>query len=216
MAEQKKTGGGLKLADQATLSLLVALEEKEQISQRSLAVRLGVALGLTNSLLKRAVRKGFLKVSEAPAKRYAYYVTPKGFREKGSLVAEYLTSSLSFFRLARGQYVDIYQKIIACGHERVVLYGNDELGEIAYLSAQEVGLELCGIIHPGSNQSTLSGLSVYSSTERALADNIDAVVIASSDNPQAAYDHLCEHISAEKVFSAPFLHISRTANRKAT
>lgn len=212
MSEQKNQRDGLKLGDQATLSLLVALEDGEPVTQRSLAVRIGVALGLTNSLLKRAVHKGFLKVSEAPAKRFAYYVTPRGFHEKSSLVAEYLTSSLSFFRQARSEYVDLYQQSSRNGHNRIALYGGGELAEIAFLSAQEAGVELCGIIQPGSNIPEFSGLSVYSSTEMALSDNVDAIVIASTDNPQGAFEHLCEHFDDAKILSAPLLHILRKAN----
>ena len=43
---------------------------------------MGVALGLANSYLKRCIRKGFIKITEAPANRYLYYLTPQGFAEK--------------------------------------------------------------------------------------------------------------------------------------
>ncbi len=131
MTGQSDTQESLNLADRATLSLLTALEDGESVTQRGLAVRIGVALGLTNSLLKRAVRKGLVKVGEAPAKRFAYYVTPKGFHEKGRLVADYLTSSLTFFRRAREEYVDLFQQIRDRGYTRVALVGTGELAEIA-------------------------------------------------------------------------------------
>ena len=65
-----------------TLDLLEAVERGEPISQRKLAARLGVALGLANALVKRCIHKGLLKVREAPTRRYAYYLTPTGFSEK--------------------------------------------------------------------------------------------------------------------------------------
>ena len=43
---------------------------------------LGVSVGLINTLIKRAVKKGLVKVREAPYKRYAYYLTPHGFAKK--------------------------------------------------------------------------------------------------------------------------------------
>jgi Mn-dependent DtxR family transcriptional regulator len=64
-----------------TLELLEAIEEKSDVTQRRLARELGVALGLANSYLKRCERKGLVKIHKAPANRYLYYLTPKGFAE---------------------------------------------------------------------------------------------------------------------------------------
>lgn len=209
MSHQDDMRDGLKLADRATLSLLSVLEDDGHETQRGLAVRIGVALGLTNSLLKRAVHKGLVKVKDVPAKRLAYYVTPKGFSEKSRLVAEYLTSSLTFFRQAREEYTELYTQAQGRGHQRIALYGVGELAEIAILSAQEAQVELSGMVHTGSNQATFSGLPVFNSLDAALADHVDAVVITTADNPQAAYDHLVAQLGAERVFAAPMLHISR-------
>ena len=67
-----------------TLGLLDAVHQNSSVSQRSLAAELGIALGLTNAYFKRCVRKGLVKVRSAPANRYAYYLTPKGFAEKAN------------------------------------------------------------------------------------------------------------------------------------
>ena len=71
--------------DSVTLNILDTAEQNEHISQRDLSRKLGVALGLANSYLKRCVRKGLIKVQQAPANRYLYYLTPKGFSEKSRL-----------------------------------------------------------------------------------------------------------------------------------
>ena len=59
-----------------TLEILDIVQRNEQVSQRHLARQLGVALGLANSYLKRCVKKGWVKVQQAPANRYLYYLTP--------------------------------------------------------------------------------------------------------------------------------------------
>ena len=212
MPQHDDVNAGLKLSDRATLSLLAVLEDDGHATQRGLAARIGVALGLTNTLLKRAVRKGLVKVKDVPAKRFAYYVTPKGFSEKSRLVADYLSSSLSFFRQAREEYTDVCQLAVDRGHKRIALYGAGELAEIAMLSAQGVGAELTGLVQVGSNQSHFSSLPVFTTIEAALASDVDAVVITATDAPQAAYDHLIKHIGADRVFAAPMLHISRNGS----
>lgn len=205
---------GLKLADRATLSLLSTLEEGEVHTQRSLAVRIGVALGMTNSLLRRALRKGLVKARQAPAKRYAYYVTPKGFSEKGQLVAEYLSSSLSFFRQAREEYSTLYAEMLTDEKKRIALYGASELAEIALLSAQGDGVEVVAMIQPGSNQTEFAGLPVINSLEAALMQDLDAVVITSTDRPQDSYDILVDRFAVAQVYAVPLLHISSSAHDK--
>ena len=90
-----------------TLGLLNAIERDSRLTQRTLANELGIALGLANTYLRRCAKKGFIKVSQAPAKRYAYYLTPQGFAEKSRLTARYLTQSFNLFRHARTQCDDL-------------------------------------------------------------------------------------------------------------
>ena len=73
---------------------------------------LGIALGLANAYLKRCVKKGLIKVSQVPANRYAYYLTPKGFAEKSRLTAEYLSVSFNLFRDTRAQFTDLFKNSI--------------------------------------------------------------------------------------------------------
>src|ERR1700704_4890231 len=90
------------------LGLLESVERDGGQSQRRLASELGIALGLVNAYLKRCVKKGLVKVSEAPARRYAYYLTPQGFAEKSRLTVDYLSYSFSFFRRARADCAEIF------------------------------------------------------------------------------------------------------------
>lgn len=208
MLKPKDIGSDLKLSDRATLDLLVVLEEADSVNQRSLAKRLGVALGLTNTLLKRAIRKGLVKVAQAPARRYAYYVTPKGFGEKSRLVADYLTSSLDFFRIARTEYADIFAAVPAQGGGKVYLHGIGDLAEIAVLSAQGAGVELAGVISRGSNVKEFHGLEVLQGLPEIEDAQGSVVVITDSEKPQDAYDDAVDALSADRVFAAEFLHVS--------
>ena len=88
--------------EQIVLGLLRSVETDGARSQRLIAAELGIALGLVNAYLKRCVKKGLVKVSDAPARRYAYYLTPQGFAEKSRLTVQYLSDSFSFFRKAKG------------------------------------------------------------------------------------------------------------------
>src|SRR5712671_559366 len=91
------------------LGLLESVERDGGQSQRRLAAELGIALGLVNAYLKRCIKKGLVKVSEAPARRYAYYLTPHGFAEKSRLTVEYLGFSFSFFRQAKADCARVFE-----------------------------------------------------------------------------------------------------------
>ena len=116
-----------------TLGLLEALDQNSQVSQRGLSLELGIALGLTNSYLRRCVRRGWVKVKSVPANRYAYYLTPKGFAEKSRLTASYLSRSLGFYREARNECDALLSNCSDMGWSRIGLYGAGELAEIALL-----------------------------------------------------------------------------------
>ena len=89
------------------LGLLESVERNGGQSQRRLASELGIAFGLVNAYLKRCVKKGLVKISEAPARRYAYYLTPQGFAEKSRLTVDYLAYSFAFFRQARADCANV-------------------------------------------------------------------------------------------------------------
>src|SRR5437588_7171177 len=107
--------------DRIVLDLLTSVEHDGERSQRHIAAELGIALGMVNAYLKRCVKKGLVKVSDAPARRYAYYLTPQGFAEKSRLTVQYLSNSFSFFRLAKSEYARVLDQAKRHGFSRVVL-----------------------------------------------------------------------------------------------
>lgn len=210
MPDNKFESQGRGQTVETTLGLLDAVETGEGQSQRGLAARLGVALGLTNAVVKRCIKKGLLKVRDAPARRYAYYLTPKGFQEKSRLTAEYLTVSLSFFRRARTEYADALAYCEHRGWKRVALYGAGELAEIASLAADGANVDLVAVIDPERNAAEFCGLPVAKEIESA-GDLLpfDAVIVTSAKEPQRAFDIVVRTISPERVLTPALLHVAR-------
>ena len=60
------------------LGLLEAIDREGEQSQRAMAEKFGVALGLVNAYLKTCIKKGYVKVQRLPPRRYVYVLTPKG------------------------------------------------------------------------------------------------------------------------------------------
>jgi len=129
-----------------TFLLLSEIEKEEKLSQRELANRLGIALGLVNSYLKNLVNKGFVRVKAFPRNRYGYLLTPKGIAEKSRLAYHHLSYFTSLYTTTRQEYVDLFKRLKQQGVDAVSFCGVDEVAEIAYMSLQEVGLRLSTVM----------------------------------------------------------------------
>ncbi len=164
---------------QLTLELLQTIEQKDDISQRYLAREMGVALGLANSYLKRCVKKGWIKITTAPANRYLYYLTPTGFAEKARLTADFFTTSLTLFRQSGDEYSRVFDECIASNRRRVLLAGLSDLTEIAIMRAMQCEIELIGIYQPFSQKSEFFDVPVYS--KHIECDAFDLIVMTSME-----------------------------------
>src|SRR5262247_3828702 len=136
----------MKPAHARDLEILTAVDEGGALTQRALAQRLGVALGLTNLYLKRLSRKGYLKIVEFPRKpaarkRLRYLLTPRGIAEKTRLTYEHMSHALGLYRRARQTLREHLRSLAERGMKRVALYGSGEAAELAYLTLKEFGLE---------------------------------------------------------------------------
>jgi DNA-binding MarR family transcriptional regulator len=162
--------------ERIVLGLLESVERDGAQSQRKLAAELGIALGLVNAYLKRCVTKGLVKMSEVPARRYAYYLTPKGFAEKSRLTVDYLSSSFEFFRRARAECSDAFMAAKARGWQRVALLGVSDLAEIATICAHETDITIVAVVDPQSKQKEFIGVAVASSMDE-ICDQVDCFVV---------------------------------------
>ena len=186
-----------------TLELLNAVHENASVSQRSLASDLGIALGLTNAYLKRCVRKGLVKVSQAPANRYAYYLTPKGFSEKSRLTAGYLRCSFDFYRHARSECDEALADCAAHGWTRIALVGQGDLAEIAMLCAIQHKISVVAVLdHTSSDESFLHVPVVKSASD---LDLVDAALITDVSKPQRAYMSLEGTVNKDRIVVPPLL-----------
>lgn len=122
------------------LKLLEAVEQDSRVTQRSLANRLGIALGLTNIYLRRLVRKGYIKCVNVQSNRISYLITPRGIAEKARLTYEFMDYSLHLYGEVRQHLRAVLADCAAAG-QRVAIYGRGEAAELAYLSLKEFGMD---------------------------------------------------------------------------
>lgn len=164
--------------DRRHLELLEAVEADSRVTQRGLATKLGIALGLTNIYLKRLVRKGYIKCVNVQSNRLSYLITPRGIAEKARLTYEFMDYSLHLYSEVRRHLRTVLQECAVSG-SRVAIFGRGEAAEIAYLSLKEFRLEPIAIFDEEGGDDFL-GMPVRPIAEHAQVP-YDLMVVATLD-----------------------------------
>ncbi len=175
--------------------LLTTLAENPAATQRDLATTMGISLGMMVSYMKSCVRKGFIRSSQVAPKRWAYFVTPKGFAEKSRMVSGYLYRSMTFFRDTRVQLEELFTTCQQQNIKNIALVGKGDVAEIALLVSQGFRIRL----------------ELVDQTEGYIKklQDFDGVLVTDVNNPQGTFDALKEHIDDNKLFSITSLCITR-------
>ncbi|MDQ3068401.1 MAG: hypothetical protein M3R55_01570 [Acidobacteriota bacterium] len=176
-----------------TLRILDAFGAGLEVSQRSLASELGIALGLTNLLIKGLVRHGCVRIIHIKPNRVRYFVTPAGIAEKTRMTRAYLERSVQFYREARERIRQQFAVLSSTwpadaqpGEKRIVFHGAGEVAEIGYVCVGETDLRLVGVVDD-TRAKPFFGLTVHRTTDiRQLTlegKPFDRLVVMSFGNP---------------------------------
>ena len=87
------------LSDEYRYKILKKLEVDPQISQRALALELGISVGKTNYCLQALIEKGLIKANNFKnnqnKKAYMYLLTPRGAAEKLHSTQRFLKAKMN-------------------------------------------------------------------------------------------------------------------------
>ncbi len=169
------------IESQRDLALLTVMEEDSRVTQRRLADRVGIALGLANLYVRRLVHKGYIKCVTMPPNRLVYLITPRGLAHKARLTYEFMQHSGALFRDARRHLRRALEASVHDNGARVALFGTGEAAELAFLSLKELGAEPVAVFDKRDGAMFL-GVPVRSIKDHEQVD-YDMIVIASFDVP---------------------------------
>jgi DNA-binding MarR family transcriptional regulator len=132
--------------------VLQAIASGRRLTQRSLSSDLGVALGLTNLLIRRLVAKGYVKIAGMGTRHIRYLMTAEGWDALATATRNSLEDTVHLYTQTREQIRGSLSAISercdldASGQKRVVFYGAGDVAEIAYVSLQRTDLTLVGVV----------------------------------------------------------------------
>lgn len=184
----------MKNPDINTLRILEEIDSKETPSQRDIARKIDISLGLVNSFIKRLARKGYFKIVNIPGNRVKYILTPKGAAEKTRLTYQYVQYSYYFYKDARKKLKNLFAVLSEQNVKRIAFYGATELAEIAFLSLQETSITLVAIFDADNAGGSFLN-SKIEHPDRLSEFSYDRLLFT-NEEPD---DYLIKNISKEKV-----------------
>jgi len=185
--------------DIKSLQILEEIDNSHSPTQRDLAKKLNMSLGLVNSFIKRLARKGYLKITSIPRKRVRYILTPKGFAEKSRLTYEFIQYSLHFYKSALRNLQDLLSELEERGVRKVVFFGASDLAEIAFISLKATDIRLIGIVDDLKKGQKFLDFTIKSISELRKLE-FDRIIITTIDSKEAIFNRLLqEKIPRKKI-----------------
>ena len=115
------------------MRLLHEVTESPQITQRDLSRRVGVALGLTNLILRRLIKKGAVKAKALNRRSVDYILTPRGMAEKLRKAYHYTLRAIRAHRAIQDAMEAIVRRELAAGRSSFCIVGEGELADLLAL-----------------------------------------------------------------------------------
>lgn len=158
--------------------ILKHVEETPRVSNRMIASKLGCSVKLAHALLGKMVQKGLLHITKHHARRWDYFLTPRGLAEKTRLTYEFLEFSMSFYQEARKLSSQLCRDLAEDGVSTIAFLGASDLAEIVYLGVKEWSLELIEVYGEGSTR--FLGIPV-APLSRVSESNAEAIIVCLYD-----------------------------------
>jgi len=178
------------------LEILEKIENNGHLTQRDLSKEVGIALGLVNHLLKKMVRKGWIKIKNVNAKRIRYLITPRGAKEKSGLLYKRIESTIHFYLEAKRVIKDKVVHLKNEGVKSVSIYGISHISEVLFIVLKELELKLDCIVDDDKAGEEWFGYKVINMGE--FIKTGDRVLILASFNKEEI-DSFCKGQEDVKV-----------------
>ena len=120
--------------------LLEELAQDPDMTQSTLAARLGVAVGTVNWYMKRLVAKSYVKVKRAERRKLRYILTPEGLALRAQLTLNYVENSMALYRRVREQSRGLLAEAQAGGARAVHIVGDGDIADVCRLTCLEQGM----------------------------------------------------------------------------
>jgi DNA-binding MarR family transcriptional regulator len=122
------------MVDENELKVIEEISRRSDLTQRELAARTRLSLGAVNIIIKRLVKRGFVKTTNLNPKKVEYIITPQGFAEKTRKSFNYIAKTIDLVKKVKEEIAGIVLAEFNKGQKKFVVLGNDDLADIIELA----------------------------------------------------------------------------------
>lgn len=123
------------------INILEVLQDGEDISQRDIANRTGMSLGMVNILLNKCIKKGLVKIEHLNSRSVRYILTPKGIQEKTAKTIEYIKKSYKAILKLSAYIRELTEEQVRRNKKICLLGPQDEMFQLVSAVLGEMGVE---------------------------------------------------------------------------
>ena len=159
-------------------ALLSEVERTPDTTQRQLAGRLDVSLGVINLLLRSVTRKGYMRMTRATWRRWFYALTPQGIMQRVRLTVAYMGQFLSRYQTVKQILREELEPLALHAESRVAIYGTGEFAELVYLALKDLEIEEMDFFASATPDGSKFLGMVVNDLSTLKKDRYDRVIIA--------------------------------------
>lgn len=115
------------------INVIEEISKNPTIDQRTIAKNIGLSLGLTNLIIKKLVKTGYIKIKQLNKRKIQYILTPKGLAEKTKKTYNYILKTTNHFLNIYTKLKDLILKSAKEGKTTFYILTNDEIYQLLEL-----------------------------------------------------------------------------------
>lgn len=128
------------------LIIIKEIANNHRPNQRGIAKNTGLSLGLVNLIIRRLIKKGYIKTKHLDQKKIQYLLTPKGFSEKANKSYKFALKTIELLKAIKKNIQELIIAHHQKGSREFFILGDSELAEITEMVFKNLsGLGFLGL-----------------------------------------------------------------------
>ncbi|OGS32930.1 MAG: hypothetical protein A2474_07155 [Elusimicrobia bacterium RIFOXYC2_FULL_34_12] len=119
-------------------AVIEALSSNHSYSQRLIAKKIGISLGLTNLIINRLAQTGYIKVKQLNRHKIQYILTPKGFSEKAKKSYNYTLRTINVLSSVVTKIQSLIIEKYKSGIRNFIIVGDNELADLTEIAIKKI------------------------------------------------------------------------------
>ena len=117
------------MPERKQLETLLEIKQNSSLSQRSLAHKLNISLGLTNAILQNLIHRGWVKAQKMTGSKILYLITPQGITRATNLVYDRFRETQHYYQYTKEMFTSHLTDLYTKGKRQAAIYGTNQLAE---------------------------------------------------------------------------------------